>query len=171
MAVPDSSFFLVNIGSQNADRFAKISPQDAELILRYRWRVTHTPIGHRRAYYATTRERGRMGRRIKMHRLILNAPDGVHVDHINGDGLDNRRENLRLVTPELNQANSRKHIVQTSRFKGVAWHKGANKWRAYIAINRGQQHLGLFDDELSAAAAYDAKALELWGEHAHLNLS
>jgi len=170
MAESNSSFFLVNIGSTKADRFAKISPQDAELILRYKWKVASTRTRTHTTYYAYTRECGRKGRRIKMHRLILAAPDNVHVDHINGDGLDNRRENLRPVTPQQNQANSRKHIAGASRFKGVAWSKPAKKWRAYINVGRKQQHLGLFDEEIAAARAYDAKAVALFGEHAHTNL-
>lgn len=105
-----------------------------------------------------------------LHRLIMNAADDVHVDHINGDGLDNRRENLRIVTPQLNQANSRKHAEARSRFKGVSWSEAAQRWRAYIAVGRKQTHLGLFDDEISAARAYDAKARELFGEHAFTNL-
>ena len=171
MAATDSSFFLVNIGSTAEDRFAKISPQDAELILRYKWRITYAGKSQSRLYYASSRERGRNGKWIRMHRLIMGIADGVHVDHINGDGLDNRRENLRIVTAQLNQANSRKKVVQTSRFKGVAWHRAAGKWRAYICINRGQRHLGLFDDEIEAARAYDAKAKSVWGEHAFLNLA
>lgn len=166
----ESTFYLVAVGSSKHDRFAKISPQDAELILRHRWHIAHSAKGAARIYYAFTR-RGRKGKHIKMHRMLLNAPDGSHVDHINGDGLDNRRENLRFVTPQLNQANSRKREALSSKFKGVAWHKDAGKWRAYICVNRKQVNLGLYEDELAAAQAYDAKARETWGEHAHLNLA
>lgn len=160
-----------NVGSSNMERYAKISPQDAELILRYKWRVTSTIHGRGNAiFYAYTSSGGRGAKKIKMHRLITNAPDGTHVDHINGDGLDNRRENLRIVTPQMNQANSRKHIVGWSRFKGVSWSAAAKKWRAYINIGRKQTHLGLFDDEITAAQAYDVKAREVFGEHAFTNL-
>jgi len=172
MAASDNTCFLVYIGSQNKERYAKISPQDAELVLRYRWSVASNTKYGGRVYYAKTETGPRNNRtRIKMHRLIMNAPEGMHVDHINGDGLDNRRENLRIVTPQLNQANSRKHVAGKSSFKGVSWHHRANKWRAYICINRGQKHIGLFDDELEAAKAYDAVAKSTWGEHAYLNLS
>lgn len=163
-------YYLVNLGS-TTDRFAKISPQDAGPILLYKWRITHSRKGTERIYYAAANERGTKPRVIKMHRLILSAPDGWHVDHINGDGLDNRRENLRLVNPQLNQANSRKHKPGTSRFKGVCWSRKANKWRAYVSVDRRQIHIGLYEEEMAAAQAYDLKAKELWGEHAHLNLA
>ena len=169
----DSPYFLVNVGSTKKEHFAKISPQDAQLALLYRWRIVDTKaqMDRHKIYYVSAKERGRSGRYVKLHRLIMNAQDGTHVDHINGDGLDNRRENLRLVTPQLNQANSRKHVIGKSRFKGVSWSKPANKWRAYIVRDRRQIHIGLYADEFEAARAYDAKAAEMWGDHAHLNLS
>lgn len=175
MASSDSTFFLVNVSTAKGPKvFAKISPQDAQLILQYKWRFTTSSKGrvHQVSRYAVAQEK-RDGKLVitKMHRLILNAPDGVHVDHINGDGLDNRRENLRLATPELNQANARKHLVGRSRFKGVSWSEAAQKWRAYISQHRKQTHLGLFNTEIEAAAAYDAKAKEIWGDRAFLNLS
>lgn len=174
MAAPDSTFFQVNVSTARGPIvYAKISPQDAELILRHKWRVSQGRKGRSRhiiRYAVTQRVESGVYTRIKMHRLIMNPPDGMHVDHINGDGLDNRRENLRVVTPQLNQANSRKHLPGGSRFKGVCWHAGARKWRAYIAPERKQIHLGLFDSEIEAAEAYDKKARELFGEHAFTNL-
>jgi hypothetical protein len=175
MAASDSSFFLVNVSSGSGPKvFAKISPQDAALALQYKWRVVSSRKGrdgkqHLRYAYSVEKSNG-VYTRIKMHRLIMSPPDGMHVDHINGDGLDNRRENLRVVTPQLNQANSRKHLVGGSRFKGVCWHAAAKKWRAYIAPDRKQIHLGLYDSEMEAAEAYDRKAKEIFGEHAFTNL-
>jgi hypothetical protein len=172
--VQEEPFFLVNVSTSRGPKvFAKISPQDAEIILKYKWRFTQAKKGRVRQtirYALAQEKRGGQYIRLKMHRVILNAPEGVHVDHINGDGLDNRRENLRLVTPQLNQANSRKRLVGGSVYKGVAWSAPARRWRAYIAPNRKQIHLGLFNTEIEAAQAYDAKAREIWGEHAFLNL-
>jgi hypothetical protein len=175
MAEQDSTFFLVNVTSASGPKkYAKISPQDAPLVLLQKWRATATKrIGNRSVnHYAVACyvENG-VKYNVKMHRLIMNPPEGMHVDHINGDGLDNRRENLRIVTPQQNCANSRKTIMGQSRFKGVAWCAGANKWRAYIAVDRKQQHLGLFADEIAAAEAYDKRAKEVWGEYARLNLT
>lgn len=172
MAAQDSTYFLVNASAKGyPHKFAKISPEDAGKVLPHKWHSYRSKV-HPHIFYAKADwvEENGVRKQVKMHRLIMNAPDGVHVDHINGDGLDNRRENLRLVTPQLNQANSRKRMKGTSRFKGVCWSAASKKWRASIVINNRQIYLGLFADELDAAKAYDKKALELFGEHAHLNL-
>lgn len=174
------TFFLVYVGSPKAERFAKISPQDAELIIRHRWTVQSSVKAiyfaksqkreQRYTHYAHARTQ-RDGKlvRVSMHRLIMNPPDGVFVDHINGDGLDNRRENLRLVTRQQNMANSRKRHVGQSKYKGVSQARNSPRWRACIVVNKKQIHIGTFDDELDAARAYDRKAVELYGEHAFTN--
>lgn len=110
---------------------------------------------------------GRMVKRF-LHRMIMNAPPGIQVDHINGDPLDNRRCNLRLCTHAENQCNQ--HVVRgRSQFKGVTWHKQNRKWRARIVHHGKDIHLGLFDDEVEAARAYDAAACEFHGDFARLN--
>ncbi len=100
-----------------------------------------------------------------MHRLIFNSS---LVDHKDRDGLNNTRENLRNATASQNNANSHKRgIYPTSRFKGVYW---CNlKWRSRIRINSNRIHLGYFDNELSAAIAYDVAAISLFGEFACTN--
>jgi len=175
MAASDSTFFSVYVGAYAGKaRYAKISPQDAELILQYSWGTTTGKRGRSSGpiVYAASRQMlaGEV-KRIRMHRLIMNAPEGMHVDHINGDGLDNRRENLRVVTAQENQFNSRKRVAGYSLFKGVSWSAAAKKWKAYICPNKKQIHIGLFDSEIAAAQAYDAKAKELFGEYAKLNLA
>jgi hypothetical protein len=87
---------------------------------------------------------------IAMHRVILNPPNGLFTDHLNGNGLDNRRENLRIVNNRQNLQNI--HPVKKSRYPGVS--STGKKWRAYIHLNGKQRHLGLFSDELEAATAY-----------------
>ena len=104
-----------------------------------------------------------------MHRLIMNAQRGWVVDHINGDGLDNRRSNLRLVTYSQNAANRRARAGGTSRFKGVTWHKQSKKWQAVIRVNGRPMYLGVFADESDAAAAYNKAAIEGFGECALIN--
>jgi hypothetical protein len=112
------------------------------------------------------------GRRtmIKLHRLLLDAPRNLLVDHVNHDGLDNRRANLRLCNTSQNGGNSRMSRNNTSGYKGVGWHKQKGKWRAYIGVDRKLRHLGLFDDPWEAAQAYNVAALEAWGEFAFLNI-
>jgi len=95
----------------------------------------------------------------------------VTVDHKNGNGLDNRKFNLRICTRSQNQQNKKKPISNTSGFKGVAWSKAANKWCAYIAVNKERIHLGLFVDPKEAARAYDTAARKFFGEFARPNFS
>lgn len=93
------------------------------------------------------------------------------VDHVNHNGLDNRRCNLRLTTPSKNMANSRLAKNNTSGKKGVSWSKLMKKWEVSVCFNGKHIHLGAFDSIDQAAAAYDSKAIELWGEHAWTNQS
>lgn len=115
-----------------------------------------------RTYARTGRRRGR--KRFYMHQLVLGVPGG---DHINHDGLDNRRENLRVATSQQNLRNMRPRPNSASRFKGVFRHY--NKWQASIKINYRKFHLGTFVDETAAARAYDRAAAEHFGEFAYLN--
>jgi hypothetical protein len=104
-----------------------------------------------------------------LHSLILES-DELQVDHINHDKLDNRKENLRLVTRSQNLQNrSLTTSPCTSRFKGVSWNKNSNKWLVHIKFEGNVLHLGLFDDELLAAKTYNEKAKELYQEFAFLN--
>lgn len=160
-----SEFYLVNVSSsQYPQTFAKISPQDAQKALLHKWSYGKGGDGRYPLYV------GEAKTGLRLHRYLMDAPTGVDVDHINGDPLDNRRENLRLVTARQNQANSRKRSEASSKYKGVAWHPVSGKWRAYIAPNGKQEHLGLFVDEMEAARAYDERARAVFGPHACLNL-
>jgi hypothetical protein len=87
---------------------------------------------------------------IKLHRLLLNAPSGLMVDHINGDGLDNRRANLRLATRNLNNRNGRTR----STHRGVYWDKRENKWGVYITIHGRTHALGRYVDLDEAKAVF-----------------
>jgi hypothetical protein len=114
------------------------------------------------------------GQTISMHRVILDPPDGLVVDHRNGEPLDNRRCNLRLATLEENARNHRKRVTATgSQFKGVALAKDkwrtAKKWRARIVVDSKSIHLGYFANEVDAAKAYDEAAKIHFGEFARLN--
>lgn len=102
-----------------------------------------------------------------LHRIIMGAKPGQLIDHINGDGLDNRRENLRVVTHAQNVKNWRKHAPASSRYKGVRFH--ANSWEVQINVNRKRIYIGRFQNEIDAAKAYDESARRYFGEFAAIN--
>jgi hypothetical protein len=104
-----------------------------------------------------------------MHRLLMDAPPELQVDHINGDPLDNRRSNLRLATNVQNQHNKGAWQGAASRFKGVSRTRQPDVWRATIESNGHQITIGRFRSEFEAAKAYDAQARELFGEFARTN--
>jgi hypothetical protein len=108
---------------------------------------------------------------VKMHREILGIRDRrIHVDHINGDGLDNRRENLRTCTNAQNNMNSRKRRnARTSQYKGVHWRAKEKKWCVQLQVNHHKVYYGRFKDELEAGRAYDVAARKFFGKFARLN--
>jgi hypothetical protein len=110
-----------------------------------------------------------------MHRVLVNAPAGMQVDHINGDGLDNRRANLRLATPSQNSQNIGKRRTNTSGYKGVSRCANSPKWRAQIRSAdktqgcNGKVYLGVFDTPEQAYAAYCEANRRLHGDYGNLS--
>ena len=145
---------------------ALVDDCDYEWLNQWKW-YAHK---QRSTYYAIRNGRRTATKRQRffMHRVIMDAPKGMQVDHINHNGLYNRRCNLRLCTNSQNQHN-RKPQSGKSRFKGVSLDKRTNKWQVQIQHNNKRLRLGLFDNEIEAAKAYDAKAEELHREFACLN--
>jgi hypothetical protein len=141
-----------------------VDAADYDRVAHMWWRVTARG-------YASTRtvEAGGTRPTIYMHRLILDAPRGVRVDHINGVKLDNRRANLRLCTQSQNMANIPSHRGSSSPFKGVHWSRASNRWVARIGVRGKKIYLGIFVDPVDAAIAYDKAALDAFGEFARLN--
>jgi AP2 domain len=155
-------------GAQAAGRVALVDSKDRRLVVGYSWSIFEPEYkGRRRVAYART-EILRDGRRVGlyMHQLIGGWP---MTDHINHDGLDNRRSNLRPVTPAQNAQNRRPHAYGSSRYKGVMWSRRAGKWEARISNGGRKRYLGVFADEEDAALAYNAAALETYGAYAYLN--
>ncbi len=144
--------------------FATVDPDDYEWLNGFRWHATCS----RGRYYAATVIGGRS---ISMHRLIMNPPPDMWVDHKSTDRLDNRRSNLRIVTPTQNRHNSRscarRGRRRSSQYVGVT--RRGDKWRVKITHEGKEHFLGCFDDEVEAAKAWDAKAKELRGEFTYLN--
>lgn len=109
---------------------------------------------------------------IMLHRFVLDLPQTPTkwdvVDHINKDGLDCRRSNLRIGSNSHNLANSERR-PGSSRFKGVTWDASRSRWMAQIVVDEKHRYLGRFKDEVAAARAYNAAAFAAWGEFAFLN--
>ncbi len=124
-------------------------------------------VRHLKTKYGTAREE------YYLHRLIVKkVASGFEIDHINRNGLDNRRINLRVVTHQKNMFNTSKQRGTHSKYRGVTNKEKINKnkpWHAYIKHNGKMLHLGYFKSELEAAKAYDLKSKELRGEFAFLN--
>jgi hypothetical protein len=112
---------------------------------------------------------GGKSRQVFLHRFLLDVPKGMFVDHINGDGLDNRRCNLRPCTRSQNQFNSKTNRG-ASRYRGVSFSPNASRpWMAIITVNKKAKYLGSFETQEEAAHAYDAAARQFAGEFAKLN--
>lgn len=142
---------------------AIIDAADAHLVDGVCWQANKS----RNVVYAARHKRcGGKRSFITMHRVIISAPANVAVDHINGDGLDNRRSNLRLVSNTENMWNMRRPSSNTSGFKGVTWNNNIKKWRARIKVYGEYRYLGSFADPKEAHAAYCKAAALHFGEYA-----
>jgi len=112
---------------------------------------------HTKSFYAKRNiKRDGKWENISMARVVLHLRkgDGYQVDHINHQTLDNRKENLNVVTNRQNQQNQENQKPKSSKYPGVSWHKASKKWRADITIDGKQKHLGLFPTELDGFRAY-----------------
>jgi hypothetical protein len=144
-------------------KVAQIDDEDWPLIERYRWYAVNTDGGW--YAHATPLDGDRRKTKIKMHNLILGC---LGVDHRDGDGLNNRRSNLRPCTNAQNQQNTGPR-GGSSRFKGVSWNRQKGRWVVAFRCDGRAYFVGYFSDEEDAALAYDAAIQPLAGEFARLN--
>lgn len=148
-------------------KYALVDDEDYEELSKYKWHY-HDAGYATRSIYLGKRDGKYKYKKIFMHRQILNNPK--QTDHANGDGLDNRRSNLRVCDYTDNMRNRRKSANKSSKFKGVLWDKRAGKWRSRIGLAK-DKHIGYFNDEKEAAIAYNEAAKEHFGEFARLNVT
>ena len=148
-------------------KFAIVDAADFEELSLWKWCARS--IKH--LWYACRSVRDNDGKRktVFLHRAILDAPGEMEVDHVNGNGLDNRRDNLRLATRTQNNHNRRIGTDNRSGFNGVSWSNTYHKWRATIGINGKRLHVGYYDDPIKAAVGRDLAAIKHYGEFACLN--
>lgn len=142
-------------------KFAIIDAADYELVSTHKWCASGS--GCRTYAYCQMN-----GKTVALHRFLTNAPKGMVVDHIDGNGLNDRRGNLRVCTQQQNLWNSRPR-GKSSRFKGPCWDRQKRRWVVYVRHGGRNIFVGRFRDEVTAALAYDRKAYECFGEYAYLN--
>jgi hypothetical protein len=149
-------------------KYAIVDADDYERLSKYKWHL-RTDRNTSYAFRWSSTRGGKNKQRVLMHNEIIDIPEGMVCDHINHKGLNNRKPNLRPATVSQNNCNTRKRGQTTSRYRGVSQDARSNKWRARINANGRRIHLGMFDDKVDAAKAYDTAARKYHGEFAVLN--
>jgi hypothetical protein len=137
-----------------------------------KWQLTYNTTDNKRLYYVSKTIGGRKGKKWKLHRLIMHLR-GIdikrkEIDHINGDGLDNRFDNLRVSTSSQNKINRGARKDNRLGMKGVEL-LPSGRYASYIFVDGKKMHIGVYDTPEEAGLAYNRKAIELWGEYTWTN--
>jgi len=149
-------------------KVALVDDEDFEFLSQWKWSIQKKP--HDKYYARTSIKINGKWRRVTMHRMILRPQNGRITDHINNNGLDNRRCNLRCCNQSQNLQN-RTNQPHSSRFKGVSWVANRKRWLAAICVEGKRINLGRFIGEDEAAKAYDRAAKCHFGSFANTNFS
>lgn len=154
-------------GKHAGKYFALVDDEDYQNLSKYNWSVFNQ---NKKIKYAARKIRvNKIPKILFMHRIILRCPPNLFGDHIDGDGLNNQKYNLRIATKQNNNSNKTKLLRNISGFKGVGYRKDIKKFSARICFNYKEIFLGYFNTNVEAAKAYNKKALELFGEFANIN--
>lgn len=141
----------------------KIDAEDVEFCKGFSYSVNGA------GYLQATKLATGKNKQIFLHRVLLNIPEGLEADHINGDRSDNRRSNLRIVDAARNMQNRRKKKNTASSYKGVYLNRARNNWHTYISLNGKRLYGGAFKTDKEAAKRYDELATKYFGEYARIN--
>jgi len=147
--------------------FTIIDIDDFELVIDYNWHPSGSKDDDKYAH--TWSYKSGIRKTLALHRLLMNPPSHLHVDHINCNKMDNRRKNLRFCTPHQNTFNQPGRKNTSSKYKGVAWRSERNHWKVCIELKGKPIYIGSSRCEKEAASMYNKKAIELFGEFAWLN--
>lgn len=141
---------------------ALVDDADFDLVNKHRWAARKS----RHLFYAQSKIGGKT---VSLHAFLLTPPLNVDVDHIDGNGLNNQRSNLRICSHMENMANQKRHSDSKSPFKGIWRASNCDRWAAQLVFNGKKVYLGVYKNAADAALAYDKKAKELFGPFARLN--
>jgi hypothetical protein len=145
-------------------KVALVDDADYEWLMQWNWYAWFSPRS--KTWYA---RRSNGDQKLYMHREILRAGQGVTVDHADHQTLNNQRYNLRSCSQSLNMANQVISSANSSGFKGVCWDSNRGRWHCGIMVNKRKKNIGRFSSVTDAARAYDAAAVEIFGEFALTN--
>lgn len=147
-------------GEKGKGLYALVDADDFNMVSNYKWSLR---AGYVAAYIPGS------GKHMSLHRMIMNPPRDMVMDHINFDKLDNRKCNLRVCTRSNNSIHRKPY--GSKRFKGIHFDKTRKKWNVSLRCRNSFVWIGRFNDPMSAARAYDEKAKQLHGEFAYLNFN
>jgi len=156
------NYFNMKLIKLTQGKQAIVDDEDYATLIKRKWCVKIST--HKKNDYAYGWVRGSRGNGIFMHREIMECPLGMSIDHINGNGLDNRKNNLRVCTQSQNRMNTR---VGGNNYKGLSRNK--NSWQVNIGVGGKKIYVGLFGSAADAARAYNGAAIKYHGEFAKLN--
>ena len=145
-------------------KYAIIDDSSFGLVSQYKWHfhITNGKMGYPRTMIA--------GKKIRLHTLLMKNPKGTYADHVNGNTLDNRRENLRICTPSESNANLSKRVGCSSKYKGISFDKERDKWQVRVYFKKKKVFFKRVNTEIEAARLYDLIARKIFGKFAKTNL-
>jgi hypothetical protein len=156
-------------GKHGVGKFALVDDDDYKGLIKHKWHLFtdgHTQYAKRHIWIKGEKKHSK----ITMHRQIMNPSALMHIDHIDHDGLNNQKQNLRECTKSENTRNRGKYLSKySSKYKGVCWEKESGSWRVCIKVDNKQISIGRFHNEIEAAKARDKAAVKHHGAFANLN--